>query len=295
MPCFHPLEGFTRIGGGLTFKRRESNGNKLKVACGQCLGCRIDRSRSWAIRCVHEASLHCENMFLTLTYAPEHLPRSGSLQHAHFQKFMKRYRKLVYPQKLRYFMCGEYGEKLSRPHYHCLVFGHRFGDLLPFSPHTFRSETLETLWPFGFSTIGDVTFQSAAYVARYVTKKITGDGAKNHYEIMVPSTGEIHSVKPEYVTMSRRPGVAKQWFEKYHWDIYNHDYVVYEGKKLRSPRYYDKLFEEKYPIKFDELKHQRKENAKQHADNNTPERLAVRKEVLKAKIQKLKRSYENET
>lgn len=292
MPCFHPLEGFAKVGGGLTFKRSQSNGNELTVPCGQCIGCRIEQSRQWAVRIMHEAQLHEENMFLTLTYAPEHLPRHGGLQPEDFVKFMKRYRKEIAPQRIRFFQCGEYGERLSRPHHHAVIFGHVFGDLCEVRPGLQSSSTLERLWGKGFCTIGEVTLESSAYVARYVTKKITGPRADQHYQTMDLQTGEVHNVRPEYCTMSRRPGVGRDWYEQFKGDVHNHDYVIHKGKKMRSPRYYDRLLEEQDESKFQRIKHKRRKAAKLHSDNNTDERLAIREEVLRAKLKHFKRGLE---
>ena len=170
----------------------------LEIPCGQCIGCRLERSRQWAIRISHEASLHEHNSFITLTYNNENLPKDLSLDVTHFQKFLKRLRAHtedpdsdLYPnilsqsKKPRFFHCGEYGEKFARPHYHACMFDLDFADqkhwkTINGNKH-YTSETLEKIWPFGFSTIGDVTFESAAYVARYVTKKITGKNALHHY------------------------------------------------------------------------------------------------------------------
>jgi hypothetical protein len=295
MACFTPLQGLQKWrrglngGHGLTYKPAESNGNKLTVPCGQCIGCRIDQSKQWAIRIMHEASLHQDNQFLTLTYAPEHLPRSGSLQPKHFSDFMKRYRKEISPQKIRFFHCGEYGEKLSRPHYHAIIFGHLFADRSALGPNLFTSPALEKLWGKGFVTIGECTIQSAAYVARYVTKKITGNAAASHYQTMSTDTGELHNVRPEYVTMSRRPGIAKKWFDTYFSEVYAHDHVVHKGKLQRTPRYYDRLFREMDPSAFAAIQDARRIQARLHADNNTPERLAVRETVLRAKLNHFKR------
>lgn len=300
MPCFHPLEGYAKVGGGLTFKKSQSNGNPMRVPCGQCIGCRIDRSKAWAIRCVHEASLYEDNQFITLTYAPEHLPRSGSLVVSHSQRFLKRYRKAVAPRKLRYFMCGEYGESLSRPHYHYLVFNHRFDDIVPYrrTEHgqLYTSERLSELWGNGFATIGDVSFESAAYVARYALKKITGEAAKRHYENLDTETGEVHSIRAEFVTMSRGGrdgrGIGAEWFDRFHPDVYNHDYCVHQGRKVRSPRYYDKLYERLNAEKAERLKIERQLAGRRFADNNTPERLAVREEVLRSKLKTLTRELD---
>lgn len=297
MPCFHPLEGYARPGGGLTFKKAESNGNTLTVPCGQCMGCRIRRSQEWAVRICHEASLHEENQFITLTYAPEHLPRSGSLQLAHWQNFMKRYRKAT-DKKLRFFMCGEYGEKLSRPHYHAAIFGHRFDDLellnVAGGNRLYTSPQLETLWRKGMVSIGDLTPQSAAYVARYVTKKINGKAAGDHYQTVNTETGEIFRVRPEFVTMSRRPGIAHDWFEMFKDDVYPDDFVVMKGKKYPTPRYYDKLLATADQEYAEDMKWERFERSYPLRLDSTPERLAVKKECFEARISKLKRGYESD-
>lgn len=311
MACFHPLKGWkNKHTGGFTSQLGDAelaerdgepdpfNPVSLDVPCGQCIGCRIRRSKEWAIRITHEASLHQDNQFLTLTYAPVHLPRSGSLQLAHFQRFMKRYRKWL-GKELRYFMCGEYGEKLSRPHYHAAIFGHRFGDLeLVNERDGFRlytSPNLERLWGHGFVTIGELTPESAAYIARYVTKKITGKAAGDHYQTIDPGTGEIFRVRPEFVTMSRRPGIASEWFKMFREDVYPDDFIIHKGKRYPTPRYYDKLLEAEYPQDLECIKEKRKAFADAHVLENTPERLAVRKECLKAKLTRLNRGYENAT
>ncbi len=110
MTCYSPIAGYrsrtagTAGGYGIVFKKEQSNGQKIEVACGQCIGCRLDKSKEWAIRCVHEAQMHEANCFITLTYNAENLPSDGSLVKEHFQKFMKRLRKTT-PQKIRYFHC----------------------------------------------------------------------------------------------------------------------------------------------------------------------------------------------
>ena len=303
MPCFSPIRGWqhwqSNVHGThpLTFDRRKSNGNRMSVPCGQCIGCRIDRSREWAIRIKHEASFHQENSFITLTYAPEHLPYDGSLRPGDFQRFMKRLRKELDPKKIRFFHCGEYGDRLSRPHYHAVIFGHAFDDRHPVgtgpSGTVYSSPQLARVWGKGFVTVGDVTFESAAYVARYVTKKVNGKQKDQHYEVVNTQTGEIHPVHPEYATMSRRPGIAKEWFEQYASDVYPHDFVVHKGRKVRTPRYYDRLLAQADPDLFGEVKRSRPEKAKRHKEDLTDERLAERKEVFERKIQTLKRAYDH--
>lgn len=304
MPCFHPLHGYKsrtlNASGKRSITFNPTQGFRdlpVSVPCGQCIGCRLERSRQWAIRCVHESQLHDANCFITLTYDNDHLPKDRSLHVEHFQKFMKRLRK-QYGPGIRFFHCGEYGEKFARPHYHACLFGFDFKDKLLWKTvrgtHLFTSDSLKKLWPFGFSTIGNVTFESAAYVARYITKKITGKNAEQHYS-HITSDGEILERKPEYVTMSRRPGIASHWFQKYSCDVYPSDFIVLNGKKLKPPKFYDRIYEHTYPLKLQAIKIKRKQLAKTKSEHNTPWRLADREEIQVAKFKQLIRSYENDT
>lgn len=94
MACYAPLSAWKKPGGGITFKQSEATGLRpIKLPCGQCLGCRLDYSREWAVRCTHEALLHQENSFITLTYDDEHLPWDRGLRKKHWQDFAKRLRK----------------------------------------------------------------------------------------------------------------------------------------------------------------------------------------------------------
>ena len=190
MPCFHPITAYHKIGGGITWTHRESNGIKLTVSCKQCTGCRQEYARQWAMRIKHEASLWLNNIFITLTYNDQNLPEHNTLVKKDFQDFMKRLRKKIHSDqkkeniltkinnptpKVRFFHCGEYGEKFGRPHYHAILFNHNFNDskLIPGQKNLSTSDTLKKLWGKGHVSIGDVTFQSASYVAGYVQKKLT--------------------------------------------------------------------------------------------------------------------------
>lgn len=293
MPCFHPLKGFRKPGGGWTPNPRIGYPDlPLSIACGQCSGCRLERSRQWAVRCYHESQLYDENCFITLTYNNEFLPEHGSLDVSHFQKFMKRLR-FKYEHKIRFFHCGEYGEKNFRPHYHAILFNHHFRDKKLWEVRNefplYTSKELEALWPFGFSTVGECTFQSAAYVARYIMKKINGAMADAHYERICPDCGEIYKLKPEYVTMSRRPGIGQPWLKRFKTDVYPHDYVVANGAKSRPPRYYDLQLEVQDPDTLEKIKRTRVRKSVAHADNNTPERLKVREQCQHARMTFLKR------
>ena len=308
MACFNPLVAFrgkirNAVSGKtpVVFSARDAADpdDPLKLPCGQCIGCRLERSRQWAVRCVHEASLYERNCFITLTFAPEHLPKSGSLDKRDFQLFMKRLRKKHGPG-VRYFHCGEYGEKNFRPHYHACLFNFDFSDRELWTVRgpsdeqvrLYTSKDLSELWPFGFSTIGDVTFESAAYVARYITKKITGEAAASHYERADAVTGEVFSVLPEYTTMSRRPGIGRGWLDKYTTDVYPHDRVILRGQEFRPPKYYDAIFQVDNPGVMDDVKESRKKRAVAFAKDGTFGRLRVREQLQYLRFKTLKRGLE---
>jgi len=265
----------------------------LKRPCGQCTGCRLERSRQWAIRCLHEASLYENNCFITLTYNDQNLPEDRSLDVNHFQLFMKRLRK-KYGAKIRFYHCGEYGEQYGRPHYHACIFNHDFSDKQLWKTQNgvplYTSADLNLLWPYGFTSIGSVTYESAAYVARYILKKITGQNADDHYMWIDPASGQVHQRKPEYTTMSRRPGIARGWFDKYRTDVYPHDRVIINELQVKPPKYYDKLFEQHSPELMEFVKYQREEKQKLAVDNNTKDRLAVREEILLERLTRLPRT-----
>lgn len=235
--------------------------------------------------------MHEESCFITLTFSPEEMAKRNnpaSLDVTEFQRFMKRLRKKH--GKVRFFHCGEYGEKNKRPHYHALLFGLDFKDKELFSQRDgvrlYVSESLSELWPYGFSTIGDVTFESAAYVARYVMKKVRGEGAEEYYSNWIdPITGEVTDVKPEYATMSRKPGIGYEWFKEFKNDVFPNDYCVVRGHEVRPPRYYETLLSED---ELAEVKAKRKENMPEVYDqyDERMDRLWVSQEV---KLEALKR------
>ena len=239
MACYSPLRAFRsreRVDGKRALVFNPTHGYadmKVMLPCGQCIGCRLEKSRQWAMRCVHEASLHGENCFITLTYSDEYLPPLGSLDREAFPLFMKRLRKRFQPQRIRFYSSGEYGEKTQRPHYHALLFGFDFPDKIFLRKRgeydCWNSPILEKLWPFGLSEIGSVTFASAQYCAGYMMKKVTGDLAEAHYARVNPHTGEIGYLEREYATMSRRPGVGRAWIDKFKEEVYRHDNVIISG------------------------------------------------------------------
>lgn len=295
MPCYHPLKAF-KSAQGVRILSSDATLFNLRLPCGQCIGCRLERSRQWALRCVHEASLHEHNSFLTLTYDDEHLPKDGSLNYRHFQLFMKRLRKAFPDSDIRFYMCGEYGETLGRPHYHCILFNHTFTDLKLFYKSSlghslFTSEKLDSLWGLGSCKIGAVTFESAAYVARYVMKKITGSQADDFYRKVDIDSGEIFWIVPEFNRMSLKPAIGADWFKKYSSDVFPHDRVVHDGTPMKPPRYYDKLHERVNPDSMSKIKVKRIVDASKFLYDNTPQRLITREKVKEASIKSLKRSF----
>jgi len=243
---------------------------------------------------MHESSLHESNCFITLTYNDDNLPADSSLNYRHFQLFMKRLRFRFPFKKIRFYMAGEYGDQFGRPHFHACIFGLDFSDKTPLrkSPSgamLYRSSTLEDLWPFGFSSIGDVTFESAAYVARYIMKKITGNQSADHYEGVDTSTGEVITRTAEFNKMSLKPGIGAGWYDLYKTDVYPHDFVVIKGKKLKPPKYYDKKHAADNPFEWDEVLYNRELTGKLHSLDQTPARLADQAKVLSARLTKLKR------
>lgn len=292
MTCYHPVDVW-QLAPGLPISFRENGGIKFKIPCGGCIGCRLERSRQWAVRCIHESQMHEHNSFITLTYSSENLPKNLSLSVPDFQKFMKRLRKAI-KTPVRYYMCGEYGDQNYRPHYHACLFGYDFPDKILFKVsngnNLYISQQLIDIWGKGHCLIGDVTFESAAYCARYVMKKITGKMAENgHYDRVDEDTGEVYSVLPEYNAMSRRPGIGKTWYDNYKSDVYPYDEVVSQGKMLRPPRFYDRCLSSEDIILFEEIKQKRYERAQKNLDNSSPDRLNVREACKQAQLDRLVR------
>lgn len=278
---------------GITFNRDLSHtGVPLKIPCGQCAGCRLEKSRQWAMRCLHEKRLHNRNCFATLTYDNEHLPPGGTLVKRDLQLFMKRLRKAKH-DGIRFYACGEYGDINKRPHYHVLLFNLDFDDKRQVGTNRrgdryYDSNELRNLWSMGHVLLGDVTFDSAAYVARYVMKKITGDKADAHYTVM-DQHGELISRLPEFTVMSRRPGIGTGWFEKYGTETYNHDNCIVNGKPVRPPRFYDGKFELVDKARLDELKKIRRQKATANFKENLIDRRMVKERILYSHLHRLKR------
>jgi len=358
MACTQPLEAWrshvlkTVNGKDLIAFNRElvnfAPYESIQLPCGQCLSCRFDHAKQWAVRCVHEASLYPQGQtsFITLTFADEHLYTRRhnctkcekylrkvkakeakialnpehveppitfcsipSVCHRDFTLFMKRLRKKVAKtghsesgalRKLRYFHVGEYGSKLGRPHHHALLFGYQFPDLKYWKTTKsgniiYRSAILESLWPYGFSSVGELTWQTAAYCARYSIKKVGKKHAEEHYKKYCHTTKQVVKVEPEYITMSRRPGIARDWIERYTSDVYPKDAVHICGRVFKSPRYYDRMYDLESPEEFRKIKNRRLTAAKNNVKNDTYERRRSRRIIDEHNAKKLGRDLENES
>lgn len=311
MPCLYPRPAWRRADSvrkdslgrvyrtanpGYVFSPRDSNGSPVShtVPCGQCVGCRLDWAGDWAARCEKEAQLWPRNCFVTLTYNDAHLPLGGSTRSSvskrEFQLFMKRLRK-EYGDGIRFFASGEYGLVNQRAHYHALLFNHDFPDKRVWKSHRgntlYVSPSLERLWPFGFSSIGAVTLQSAGYVARYVMKKLRGELADTEYS----------DRDPPFVLMSRRPGLGLGWLQKFHSDVYGPgkdgvprgELVVGEGKVRRPPRYFEEKFKAQFPVEYRMMKLQRFTRSPVVPMSERIRRLRSREVIVKSRIQALSR------
>lgn len=294
MRCTSPLTGYrarqTSPSGkrAVVFNPKDGFADKVvTVPCGQCTACRLERSRQWAMRCMHEASLHEENCFITLTYDDKHLPRLGSLVPDDMQKFLKRLRKRYADKRIRFYGCGEYGDKYGRPHYHICLFGFDFADKNYLTSRqgykVWTSAELESIWQKGICELGSVTFESAAYVARYFLKKALGDEEFKEaaYSVVDTDTGEISQREPEFARMSRRPGIGKEWFDRYKDEVYRSDSVVVRGQECKPPRYYDGAYEALAPEEMSRIKARRK--ARVDESENSWERLEARECVIEAR------------
>lgn len=282
MACYAPLRAVRRANGSVEVTRggilAHELGEAFPVPCGRCVGCQLQYSQDWAIRMVHETLTAPASCFLTLTYRDEDLPDGGNLDKTHWQGFFKRLR--YYCGPLRFFHCGEYGSKSGRPHYHALVFGQdfrgsrwrsRFYGKGKLGDELFRSEFLEDqVWKFGQVVIGEASFKSAAYVARYVTKRqpsnlFEGEGYKrsDFAKWKARLEGVRASRVPEYATMSRRPGLGYDFFQEHWRQIYAKDSVWIDGRLMQPPPYYDALLERRDPALLDAVRAKRLEKLRE--------------------------------
>lgn len=290
MPCYSPIPARKLASGGVTFDvgglslDQARRVGCIDIPCGQCIGCRLARSRDWTLRCMHEASLWPANSFVTLTYADDKL-RSPSLDYRDFQLFMKRLRFNNKNRPVRFFMCGEYGSANLRPHFHALLFNQSFSSPSLWSrthqgDPLYTSAELDRAWQQGLATFGAVTHESAGYVTRYAIK-----------EGSVPSEWlDAMELRREFVNMSRRPGIGADWLRKFRSDVFPCDYVVdSNGQKSRVPRFYDDRNQFHDPDLHARVKAERIESARSNWRDNTEARLRTKAEVKKAALRQLVR------
>lgn len=330
MACYHPLTAIInpnsktingkksiRICGPLEDVSKVPADLLMKIPCGQCVGCRIQYSRQWADRCMLELQYHDSAYFVTLTYDDAHVPKSYyadpdtgeaftslTLVKRDFQLFMKRLRKRFSDDKIRFFMSGEYGSETFRPHYHAILFGLHLDDLVPYKQSQqgfayYNSPSLQKCWsddegnPIGFAVVAEVTWNTCAYTARYVMKKLTGKEADFYTKF---------NIQPEFTLMSRKPGIARQYFDD-HPDIYKYDFINVKtekgGLKFRPPRYFDKLYDVEHSDELQTIKDIRKklaieaQKAKLQRITVSPdELLAIEERSFERKIKTLRRPLE---
>lgn len=185
----------------------------FQIPCGKCLACKSARANAWGVRMYHEASLHAQNSFVTLTY--ENPP--PAINKRDLQLFFKRVRK--HGLRLRYFAVGEYGDQTRRPHYHAAIFGHDFrGGSYNINSELYASPLLTELWGHGQVAVGDLSLDSCMYVAGYCQKKSGDDDT--------------------FSLMSTRPGIGHNWLDKYHDDLARTGTVTVEGREYAIPPAY---------------------------------------------------------
>jgi len=279
--------------GRVPLTTRLTGGKRIALPCGRCVGCRLERSRQWASRIVLETQSHQSNLFITLTYRDDALtygvkPNGDQTAHGvliprHLELFWKRLRKW-FGHRIGYYACGEYGDKSSRPHYHACVFGLVFEDKTVFEIKDgntlYHSRTLDSLWTHGHCYFGDVTFESAAYVARYCMKKSMGKDRLRY---------ERDGITPEFARMSRRPAIGKNWFETYGSDVFPADILVVRGVPCKPPRYFFDLLSRANLNVADDVKMERIAKAKEFESESDRKRLMAREKVKLSAIKSLTR------
>lgn len=269
-----------------------------EIPCGQCIGCRLDKSREWATRCALEMGLYEKNCFVTLTYDDDHLPMNpapigrevdpitgetwikyaddefnATLRLEDLQNFMKGLRRKLNEipidkrkgkkryynkndpeyQRVRFFGCGEYGDHTHRSHYHLILFNYCPVDLVAYKQSDlgftyYTSEFLSKIWNKGHVIVSEASWETAAYTARYIIKKQTGQASQFY---------EDNNIVPEFCVMSRKPGIGFSWYDN-HKKCYAtfSDKLVGEGshRKFNRIRYFDRKFNEEYPFDMESIK-----------------------------------------
>lgn len=234
--------------------------------------------------------MHNRNAFVTLTYKEKELvygSNRATLYPRHLTLFFKRLRK-KFGNGIRYFACGEYGEQYGRPHYHACIFGLDWEDKKYHSTKNgnrlYTSRVLDDLWSHGDCLSGDVTFESASYVARYICDKKIGEEASFY---------EKEGIEPEFVRMSRRPGLGLPWLLKYSGDVYNTGTMIARGRRMGIPRYYKEKFKQNEPEEMEKRAKIKMDELFDKKDFWDKKRLEIAEIVKKAQIRSLQRQKKN--
>lgn len=295
---FHPLSSDLH---SILSEYSQYNGGEFPftyqtIPCGQCEDCRIKRSKEWAQRIILESQQYEHNWFLTLTYNDDNLINNvewsvsrldGELGFTPFlnkddftafkKRLLSRMRDKYGYTGIRFFECGEYGSKNGRPHFHAIFFNLPIPDLelvknvsLGGKQYSYyHSKMIDECWSKGYVMIGEVSWESAAYVARYVVKKFKGEDAKAYSAIC--AAADVPEQPPEFINMSRRPGIARKYYDEEHQEFYKNDNIVLpNGRNVQPCRYFDKLFDLEHPEEMQNIKEER-------------QRLAAFKEMNKFK------------
>lgn len=321
MPCFFPISGFRAANGGWTSNSRQSPTLvEMDRPCGGCIGCKLDKAADWGTRFLLESRYHHQSYFLTCTIDEAHYPLDGSVDPAHLRSFFKRLRNRrdyearrdgVEPERLRFGAIGEYGGQTFRAHYHPILFGVTFKDLVYYGKSKSgevlqMSDEANELWGLGNVYVGELNEKSANYVARHNIKKVNGPLAADHYRRVHPYTGEIVQLRPEFATYSTHPGIGARFYDEFRSEIFPLDRVyVGNGQLVRVPKYFSKRFkceavdaeQSRELVPADPVRDvRRKRVASAHTEgavaNRAPHRLETRAESARLRVDRLKRELE---
>lgn len=271
--------------------RPDSIWQRLELPCRRCPSCRLEYSRQWALRGACEFQMHDKSSFVTFTYAPRYLPKSGSLIKSHYQKLFKRMRKAGY--EFSYMVAGEYGEKLGRPHYHAIFFGEDFKrDSVPSSftrsakMPLWENQKLTKLWGKGHVVIGSVSLASIRYVASYITNRFYGSEAAlaQHYGKRLP----------EFMQPSLKNPIGKRWIEKYTSDVFPRDEFVHEGRKMKPPAYFFRWLQKKDPSLALDISFRRSQYMKENSHKFSIERALARESIMLSRFKNKMRNLDKE-
>lgn len=271
-PFSYPTEPYANIFTGEFIDWRYRKPMVL-LPCGQCLECRCQHAQEWANRIMLESKYHEKSYFITLTYDDEHIPTAqsadGSVVYTLcsddlklFFKRLRRSQEYHKENRIRYYAVGEYGSQFHRPHYHAIIFGLLLDDIKEIGRSKLGrvlhdSDAIRRLWGKGITEVDEMTWETAAYCARYTTKKL-GKAETDFYE--------KNGLVPEFSRMSLKPAIGYQFYEDHKEQIYAYDQIYISAKggfTVKPPHYYDKKYDDVYPAHMAEVKGNRMDVAEQ--------------------------------